>query len=103
MMTRTHKSAVFSKSTRKLQKKHSKITVDMPVRYTFSAIFGINTETHDIFPLYNTIVNGQYFQRNISISRGLSFGGVDLYQLIGRDFGGYWNSTTQTLTLVALY
>jgi len=103
MRIRTHKSAVFSKSTRKRKKKNSRMTLGMPVRYTFSAIFGINTVTHDIFPLYNTIVNGQYFQQNVSIPRGLSFGGVDIYQLIGRDFGGYWNPTTQTLTLVTLY
>ncbi len=71
-------------------------------RYSFYNIFGVNPVTQDIFPLFNMRINGQSFQRNISIPRGLSFGGIDIYRLIGRDFSGAWDDTTNVLTIVGI-
>lgn len=72
-------------------------------RYNFNAIFGINPNTGDIYPLYNMNVNGQYFQRYVSIPRGFYFGGINIYQYVNRDFGGTWNLQTQILTLTTVY
>ena len=72
-------------------------------RYNFNAIFAINVNTGDIYPLYNTYVNGQYFRQFFSIPRGLYFGGINIYEYVGRDFGGYWNNQTQILTLTTVY
>ena len=72
-------------------------------RYNFNAIFGINPANGDIYPLYNMIVNGQYFERLVSIKRGIYFGGINIYEYAGRDFGGYWNQQTQILTLTTVY
>lgn len=75
----------------------------MPTRYKFFAIFGINPDTQDIYPLYNMYVNGQFFQKYYSIPRGVSFGGINIYQYIPRDFGGTWNAQNNTLTLTTVY
>lgn len=75
----------------------------MPVRYPFYNIFGKNPSTFDIFPLYNTKINGQLFYKLYSIPRGLSFGGIDIYKLEGRDFSGVWDPQTQILTITAIH
>jgi len=72
-------------------------------RYNFYNIFGFNKVTGDIYPLYNMIVNGQYYQQYYSIPKGISFGGINIYQYVGKDFGGTWNSQTQTITLTTVY
>jgi hypothetical protein len=89
------------KSKPKNKNKNSKM--NSMQRYNFYSIFGINPNTRGIYPLYNMFINGQYFPRNISIQRGLSFGGINIYQFIGRDFGGTWNQTTQILNLTTVY
>ena len=75
----------------------------MFTRYTFFSIFAINAVTQDIYPLYNTTVNGKFYQKNVSIPKGLSFGGINIYQYISRDFGGTWNDVTKTLNLTTAY
>lgn len=75
----------------------------MPTRYRFFDIFGINPESQDIYPLYNMVVNGQFFRQYYTIPRGLSFGGIDIYTLVPRDFAGTWNGASQTLTLTSIY
>jgi len=75
----------------------------MPTRYNFSSIFGTNSQTRDIYPLYNMVINGRFYPRYYTIPRGLSFGGLDIYALQGRDFLGTWNPTTMILTITAYY
>ena len=75
----------------------------MPVRYSFYNIFGKNPSTQNIFPLFNMRINGQTFLKLYSIPRGLSFGGIDIYQLEGRDFSGTWDATSQILTITGIY
>lgn len=75
----------------------------MDTRYQFYNIFGKNQYTQDIFPLFNMRVNGQFFQQFVSIPRGLSFGGLDIYRLEGRDFGGVWDAAINTLALTTIY
>lgn len=75
----------------------------MPVnRYSFQNIFGINPTTNDIYPLFNTRINGMYYPQYISIHRGLGFGGIDIYRLIGRSFSGTWDSENKILTIVGI-
>ncbi|OGD79874.1 hypothetical protein A2368_03115 [Candidatus Collierbacteria bacterium RIFOXYB1_FULL_49_13] len=71
-------------------------------RYNFKDIFGINSKTGDIFPLFNMMVNGQYFVQYFSIPRGLAFGGIDIYRFVGRSFTGYWNNTNKVLTIAGV-
>lgn len=70
--------------------------------YNFYNIFGINPQTQDIFPLYNMRVNGVNYLRNYSIPKGLSFGGIDIYKLVGRSFSGTWDENTKVLTIVGI-
>jgi len=72
-------------------------------RYEFFAIFGINPGNGDIYPLYNTSVNGSYHAQNVTIARGLGFGGINIYQLVGRAFGGTWDNQARILTLTTLF
>jgi hypothetical protein len=71
-------------------------------RYNFYNIFGINPQTGDIYPLFNTRINGAFFQQYYSIPKGPSFGGIDIYRLIGRDFTGTWDTTTKVLTIIGI-
>lgn len=70
--------------------------------YNFSNIFAINPQSQDIFPLYNIRINGQVYLRHYTIPRGPSFGGIDLYQLVGRNFSGTWDDASQILTIVGI-
>ena len=70
--------------------------------YNFNNIFATNSQTQDIFPLYNIKINGVLYLRYYSIPKGPSFGGIDLYQLVGRDFSGSWDDASQTLTIVGI-
>lgn len=72
------------------------------MRYPFYNIFRVNAQ-NDIYPLYNVVINGQLYRQYFSIPRGLSFGGLDIYALQGRDFLGVWNPNTQILTLTAYF
>lgn len=72
-------------------------------RYPFYNIFGYNAATTDLFPLYNVVINGVTFSFGYSIPRGNSFGGLDLYSLMGRDVAGIWNDQTRTLTIIGFY
>lgn len=74
----------------------------MPTRYPFINIFRINPQG-EIYPLYNMVINGRFYQQFISIPRGPSFGGLDIYALQGRDFLGTWDGTARVLTLTAYY
>lgn len=72
-------------------------------RYHFFNIFGVNPQTQDVYPLYNTWINGQFYAQYVSIPRGNSFGGINIYQFIGRDFGGNFNTINNTLNLITVY
>lgn len=75
----------------------------MPVnRYSFNNIFGINPTTQDIYPLYNMRINGMFYPQQVSIPRGLGFGGIDIYRLIGRSFTATWDSENKVLTIVGI-
>lgn len=75
----------------------------MPVnRYSFNRIFGINPYTGDIFPLYNTRINEQTYPKFISIPQGLSFGGIDIYQLQSRSFSAHWDPQNEILTIIGI-
>lgn len=71
-------------------------------RYNFNTLFGINPHTQDIFPLYNTIINRIPYRPYISIPRGSSFGGIDIYRFVGRTFTGTWDQNTRTVTIVGV-
>ncbi len=74
-------------------------------RYTFYQLFGYNQQTGYLYPLFNTWINGAYYERYLNIPRGLSFGGLDLYALIGHDIAATWNSpaTPNAVTIAGFY
>lgn len=72
-------------------------------RYRFFDIFRINPESQDIYPLYSTIINGKFYQQYYSIAKGLSFGGIDIYKLVPRDFSAKWDDDSKILTIVGIY
>lgn len=84
------------------KKKAGIMKADMPIRYPFYNIFGVNPQG-GIYPLYTTVINGQLYAQYYTIPRGLSFGGLDIYALQGRDFVGTWNQTARILTLTAYF
>lgn len=83
-------------------KKTAIMEEEMINRYNFYKIFGKNPATGDIYPLFNMRINGQSYLQYYSIPRGLSFGGIDIYRLEGRDFSGTWNQNTQVLTIIGI-
>lgn len=93
----------MAKNKRGKKKKAGIMDTDMVNRYTFSSVFGYNQQTGFLFPLFNTWINGAYFIQYSNIPKGASFGGIDLYGLVGKDVAGTWNTQTRTLTIVGFY
>ena len=75
----------------------------MPTRYGFYTVFGYNQQTTFLYPLFNTWINRAYFPAGMNIPRGLSFGGLDLYTLIGKDVAATWDDHNRTLTIYGFY
>lgn len=79
-------------------------------RYGFYTIFRLDSVTNLLYTLYNTNINGLYYPSNTAIPRGTSFGGLDLYNYMGRDVAGNWNQTPPlsslfppSLTIIGFY
>ncbi len=75
----------------------------MPSRYRFDTIFFYNPLTGIITPLFTVIINDVRFNRGITITRSSSFGGLNLFNYVGRDIAGTWNYTTRELTILGFY
>ncbi len=78
-------------------------------RYGFYTIFRLDPNTNLLHTLFNTYINGLYYPINTVIPRGSSFGGLDLYNYIGRDVAGNWNPNPlpnilpPSLTIIGFY
>lgn len=72
-------------------------------RYRFDTIFNYNPQTGVITPRFNVLINGVPFNRGVAIYRDTSFGGLNLFNYIGRDIAGTWSASTGTLTILGFY
>lgn len=72
-------------------------------RYRFDVIFYYNSLLGIITPKYNVVINGVPFNKGVSIYRSTSFGGLNLFNYIGKDIAGTWNAGTRTLTILGFY
>ena len=68
-------------------------------RYRFDTIFDVNLQVGIIIPKYTVIINNTRFSHGVAINKNTSFGGLDLFNYIGRDIVGTWNSVTKELTI----
>lgn len=57
----------------------------MPQRINFNAIFRLNNDG-GIEPLRSVRIGGVQMNPGVKFGRGVSFGGIDLFNYIGRDF-----------------
>lgn len=57
----------------------------MPQRINFNAIFRLNNDG-SIEPLRTVRIGGVQMNPGVKFGRGVSFGGIDLFTYIGRDF-----------------
>ncbi len=72
-------------------------------RYSFYQVFTYNQITGSIFPKVNVRINGVGFTNNVIVPKGPTFGGLDLYQYMGRDMAGIWNDQLKELVIVGFY
>lgn len=88
---------------KKRTRKNAILRKVMVNRYGFYNLFGYNQQTNFLYPLYNTWINGIYYPAGMGIQRGPSFGGLDLYNLSGRDVAASWNTNAVSLTIHGFY
>lgn len=83
-------------------------------RYNFYTVFSIDPTSLLLQTIYPTYINGLFYPKGTTIPRGLSFGGLNLYNYAGRDVAATWtpNALLQgtlssifppTLTIVGFY
>jgi len=72
-------------------------------RYQFFTVFNTSTVNGLLYPRVNVIINNLRYPAYYNIPRGISFGGLDLYNYVGRDIAGTFDPTTSTLTMVGFY
>lgn len=71
-------------------------------RYKFHSLFASNPTTGLLYPLYNTWINNVYYPAYLTIPKGYSFGGLDLYSLAGREIAAILNPDN-SLTISGFY
>lgn len=75
-----------------------------PNRYNFNDVFDTSQLQSGIIILrYHIIINGAPFNRGVAISRYTSFGGLNLFNYIGRDIAGTFNPIGNILTILGFY
>ncbi|OGH15126.1 MAG: hypothetical protein A3H50_01300 [Candidatus Levybacteria bacterium RIFCSPLOWO2_02_FULL_37_10] len=79
------------------------IKPSMVNRYNFSVIFQYDPLAGTITPKFNVAINGVPFNRGIAIYKGTSFGGLNLFNYIGRSIAGTWDSNARVLTILGFY
>lgn len=72
-------------------------------RYRFGVIFNYSPILGVITPKFNVQINGVPFNRGASIYRATSFGGLNLFNYIGRDIAGTWNPASRILVIQGFY
>lgn len=72
-------------------------------RYRFFDVFQTSQQTGLFFPTVNIVINNLRYPAYYNIPRGISFGGLDLYNYSGRDIAGTFDPNTRTLTIVGFY
>jgi len=72
-------------------------------RYRFFDAFATSTVSGLLYPRINIVINGLRFPIYYNIPRGISFGGLDLYNYVGRDIAGTFDSISNTLTMSGFY
>jgi len=72
-------------------------------RYNFYEIFSINQSSGLITPRFTVSVSGIRFIAGVVVSPGITFGGINLYNYIGKDIAGNWNATTRELEFLGFY
>lgn len=72
-------------------------------RFNFYTIFSVNLVAGIITPQFNVVINNTPFNQGTTITRYTIFGGLNLFNYIGRDIAGIWNQYTRTLTIAGFY
>lgn len=72
-------------------------------RYKFDSIFRTYLPLGIIIPRFTVIINNTRFPSGQAINRTTSFGGLNLFDYIGREIAGTWNSTARELTILGFY
>ena len=79
-------------------------------RYSFYTVFRLDFNTKLLYTIYPTSINGLYYAAGTPITPGLSFGGLNLYNYLGRDVAANWTPNSllptvlpKTLTIVGFY
>ena len=85
------------------KKKKAGIINSIMGRYRFDTIFTVDSVAGVITPNFNVIINNVPFNQGFPIMRFTSFGGLNLFNYVGRDIAGTWNPTTRTLTIQGFY
>ncbi len=75
----------------------------MPSRYRFEAIFLVDSAGGTITPKYNVVINGMRFNQGSTIARLTSFGGLNLFNYVGRPLAGTWDPVNRVLTILGFY
>ena len=68
-------------------------------RYKFDNIFTVNLPIGIIIPKYTVVINNTRFSHGVAINKNTSFGGLNLFNYIGRDIVGNWNPVARELTI----
>ena len=75
----------------------------MPQRYRFNTVFTIQPGSGFIVTNLRIQVNGVTFESGTTIHPGLTFGGINIYNYIGQDVAGEWNTQSRTLVFRGFY
>lgn len=70
-------------------------------RYRFFHIF--TTENGTLRPEFNVRINGILYPKGTPILVGTTFGGLNLYNYIGRAIAGTWDDTDKVLDIAGFY
>ncbi len=76
----------------------------MPERYTFASVFNYDATLGTITLNFPIIINGLRYNQGAVVTRYTPFiGGLNLFNYLGRDIKGTFNSLTREVTILGFY
>jgi hypothetical protein len=76
-----------------------------PKRYSFNIIFDYNYGSGSLVPKYDVVINNHRYRKGQPILKNIStlITGLNLFNYIGQDIAGKWDSERKELTIVGFF
>lgn len=74
-----------------------------PGKFDFYKIFSFDQSSNTFTPLYNIRIAGILYPKLQPIPHPINFGGINLYNYVGKSIAGSWDSQSKILDILGFF